>query len=274
MKSIVIEKPFCGPPKSANGGFVCGLLAAHIDGDSEITLLAPSPLGQRLDFVASEHGVELRKEETTLATGRRVRIDVPEIPIVDFSEAQDAVRRSPYDESSHPLPMCFVCGPARVDGDGLRIIPAPLPPCRDYRTASFAAPWVPYPNLAGEDGAVAGEFVWAALDCPSGFAGVGAQHLGMTGAETILLGRMTARIERRPLPGRPMHHCGMADRQRRPQTICKQCITELERQIPGGRPGNLASGGPTSNSGLMLTSTSLLRLNSVTNGPPSPITLA
>src|SRR5438128_1766437 len=99
MISVVIEKRFCGPPKSANGGYVCGLLAAHIDGDAEITLRAPPPLGQRLDLVAGEHGVELRKEETTLATGRRVRIDVPEIPIVNFSEAQDAVHRSSYNES-------------------------------------------------------------------------------------------------------------------------------------------------------------------------------
>jgi hypothetical protein len=201
MKSVVIEKRFCGPPKSANGGYVCGLLAASIEGDAEITLLAPPPLGQRLDLVAGEHGVELRQEGTTLATGRRVRIDVPGIPIVSFSEAQDAVRRSPYDQGRHPLPMCFVCGPARVHGDGLRIIPAPLPPRPDCKTGTLAAPWVPYADLASEDGAVAGEFIWAALDCPTGFAGVGAQHLGMTGAETILLGRMSARIERRPYPG-------------------------------------------------------------------------
>jgi hypothetical protein len=201
MKSIVIEKRFCGPPNSANGGYVCGLLAAHIDGNAEVTLLSPPPLGQRLDIVAGEHGVELRKEETTLAMGRRVSIDVPEIPVVNFSEAQDAVRRSPFDASRHPLPMCFVCGPGRVDGDGLLIIPRPLPPRPDSRIGSFAAPWVPYSNLAGEDGTVAGEFIWAALDCPTGFAGVGAEHLGMTGAETILLGRMRARIERRPHPG-------------------------------------------------------------------------
>jgi hypothetical protein len=60
---------------------------------------------------------------------------------------------------------------------------------------------VPHANLAGEDGAVAGEFVWAALDCPTGYAGLGARHLGMTGAETVLLGRMSARIDRRPCPG-------------------------------------------------------------------------
>jgi hypothetical protein len=200
MKSIVIEKRFCGPPNSGNGGYVCGLLAAHIDGDAEITLLAPPPLGQQLDIVAGEHVVELRKQETTVATGRRVRIDVPEIPVVNFSEARDAVRRSPYDQGRHPLPMCFVCGPARVYGDGLRIVPAPLPPLPDYKTGTVAAPWVPYANLA-KDGAVAAEFIWAALDCPTGYAAVGAQHLGMTGAETILLGRMSARIERSPCPG-------------------------------------------------------------------------
>ena len=201
MTSIVIEKRFCGPPKSANGGYVCGLLAGHMDGSAEITLLAPPPLGQRLDVVAGEHGVELRKDETTLATGRRVRVEVPEVPIVALLEAEDAVRRSRHDESRHPLPMCFVCGPGRVEGDGLRIIPGPLPSRPDYKTGTVAAPWVPYPNLANEDGAVAGEFIWAALDCPTGYAAVGARHLGMTGAETILLGRMRARIDSRPCPG-------------------------------------------------------------------------
>jgi hypothetical protein len=201
MKSVVIRKRFCGPPKSANGGYVCGLLANHIDGDAEITLLAPPPLDQWLDIVAGDHRVELKKEETTLATGRRIRIDVPEIPIVGFSQAQDAVRRSRHDPSRHPMPMCFVCGPARVDGDGLRIMPGPLQPCSECKTGTLAAPWVPYGDLANENGAVAGEFVWAALDCPTGYAAVGAQHLGMTGAEAILLGRMSARIETRPRPG-------------------------------------------------------------------------
>lgn len=201
MKSIVIEPRFCGPPRSANGGYACGLLAAHIEGDAEITLLAPPPLGQRLDIVVGEGGLELRKDETILARGRSVLIDVPQIPRVSLSDAQDAFRRSSYDESRHPLPTCFVCGPARVDGDGLRIIPRPLPPRPGDRAGTVVARWVPRPDLVGDDHAVAGEFIWAALDCPTGFAAVGAQHLGLTGAETILLGRMSARIERRPHPG-------------------------------------------------------------------------
>jgi len=118
MTSIVIDRRFCGPPKSANGGYVCGMLAGHIDGCAEITLLAPPPLGQRLDVVATEHGVDLRQDETTLARGRRVHVESPEVPVVPLSEAEDAVRRSRYDESRHPLPMCFVCGPERAGAMG------------------------------------------------------------------------------------------------------------------------------------------------------------
>jgi hypothetical protein len=44
------------------------------------------------------------------------------------------------------------------------------------------------------------------------------------------------------LPGRPMHHCRVADRERRPQAICRQRTRELGRRIFGGRPGNLDSG--------------------------------
>jgi hypothetical protein len=69
------------------------------------------------------------------------------------------------------------------------------------KVGALAAPWVPYADVAGGDGPVAREFIWAALDCPSGFAGLGARHLGMTGSERALLGRMSARIEKRPRPG-------------------------------------------------------------------------
>jgi len=200
MKPVTIEQRFCGPPKSANGGYVGGLLAAHIDGDAEITLRAPPPLGQQLEIVTGEHGVELRQGETMLATGRKVDIALPDIPTVDFAEAEDAARRSPRDQSHHPLPMCFGCGLARIDGDGLRINPGPLLPRAGRETGTLATPWVPHVNLTAADGTVPLEFVWAALDCPAGFAGADARHLGMTGTEPMLLGRMSARIARRPRP--------------------------------------------------------------------------
>jgi len=120
---------------SANGGYVCGLLAGHIDGSAEITLRLPPPLSQQLGIVASADGaVELRENDRILATGRAVPLHVPEIPVVTFSEAKDAVRRTPYDESNHNVPMCFVCGPARAHGDGLRVFAGP------WRRALMARP--------------------------------------------------------------------------------------------------------------------------------------
>jgi hypothetical protein len=117
-----------------------------------------------------------------------------------MEEAEDAVRRTPYDENTHKHPTCFVCGPARARGDGLRLIAGPLTEGSDNKTGIVAASWVTYANLARDDGYVAAEFVWAALDCPTGYAGLGARHLGMSGNETILLGRISARIDARPKP--------------------------------------------------------------------------
>lgn len=201
MESIIIDKRFCGPPNSGNGGYVCGLLAGHIDGSAEITLRAPPPLDRPLDIVSGANGgVELRENETLLATGRGLTLDVADIPAVTWAEAEDAARRSPF-AIDHLLPRCFVCGPARAHGDGLRIFPGPLSRHRNERPAALASPWIPHSNLAGDDGLVASEFVWAALDCPTGFASGSARHLGLNGNEAMLLGRMSARIDRRPWPG-------------------------------------------------------------------------
>src|SRR5262249_1894556 len=65
----------------------------------------------------------------------------------------------------------------------------------------LAASWTPDPTLAAADGLVATEFLWAALDCPTGYA---SNHDGESGnfeRTPILLGRMSARIEARPRPG-------------------------------------------------------------------------
>ena len=113
MQSIMVDKRFCGPPNSANGGYVCGLLAAYIDGSAEITLRAPPPLNRQLGIVAgADGGVELRDDEITVATGRAVCLADPEIPacLSDVPRTplpRDSVfsRRCP---ESHPCPRDFV----------------------------------------------------------------------------------------------------------------------------------------------------------------------
>jgi hypothetical protein len=201
MASLTIDKRFCGPPNSANGGYVCGLLAKAMGGSGEVTLRAPPPLDRRLDLVAAADGtVELREAQTLLALGRPNLPDIGEIPNASLAEAIAAAERTAYaDANTHPLPGCFVCGPERALGDGLRIFVGPVAPRNLQKADVVAAPWTASPDLAGEDGHVGCEFVWAALDCPSGFACQG-PRLGMSGKEPILLGRMAAHILQWPRP--------------------------------------------------------------------------
>ncbi|WP_345944110.1 hypothetical protein [Bradyrhizobium sp. NBAIM02] len=168
-----------------------------------MTLRAPPPLERSLDVLTgADGGIELRENGKLLATVRATDIDVPDVPRVSYEAAEEAAGRTPYEEQTHNLPTCFVCGPARGHGDGLRIFAGPLQAgAVPGKPVVFAASWVPHGSLSGADGHVAPEFVWAALDCPTGYCSVGARHLGLNGDETVLLGRMAARIERRPRPG-------------------------------------------------------------------------
>ena len=201
MASLTIDKRFCGPPNSANGGYVCGLLANAMGGSGEVTLRAPPPLNRRLDLIAAADGtVELREAQTVLAMGRPKRPDIGEIPSASLAEAITAAERTDFaDATTHPLPGCFVCGPERANGDGLRIFVGPVAGRSLHQADVVAAPWTASPDLAGEDGRIGCEFVWAALDCPSGFACHG-PRLGTSGQEPILLGRMAAHIKRWPKP--------------------------------------------------------------------------
>lgn len=200
MTEIIIDKRYCGPPNSANGGYVCGRLARHIPGGAEVTLRAPPPLDKPLDAVATEDGTwELRDGASVVATGRAVSVELARLETAGFEEACAAELLTPVKPHEHPLPTCFVCGPARAKGDGLRIFAGPLG--RHSQNAVLAASWTPDANLAAEDGLVASEFLWSALDCPTGYACNHNQESNGFDQAPLLLGRMSARIEARPRPG-------------------------------------------------------------------------
>jgi hypothetical protein len=195
MQSITIARRYCGPPNSANGGYACGLVANVFGGSGEVTLRAPPPLGRALELVrADDTSVEFRDGQRLLVVGRSARPHVREIPAASFLEAENAARRSSHsDQSRHPFPGCFVRGPARAVGDGLRVFVGPLPARPGREIAVLAASWVPASDSAGADGAVSGECIWAVLDCPSGFACLAARELGMTGGEPVLLAAWPAK---------------------------------------------------------------------------------
>jgi hypothetical protein len=192
---LEIARRFCGPPKSANGGYACGRLAAFINGAAEVTLRNPPPLDKTMQVVADDGGVALIDGDKLIGSARTctVSVDVPDAPT--FMEAHAAEQRTMAAEQ-HKLPTCFVCGPHRDPGDGLRIHVGPLHPDTQGWSGPLAATWIPKPDLADSSGRVRPEFVWAALDCPTGYAA------GFyDGSVYLLLGRQSVEIYRLPSAG-------------------------------------------------------------------------
>jgi hypothetical protein len=178
---VRIPARFNGPPGSANGGYTCGLVAAFVGGEAEVTLRVPPPLERELEVMATDGRIEVRDGQTLVAEGTPASVDVEVPAAVSAAEAEAAsTRYAGFDH--HAYPTCFTCGPKR--DDGLGIFAGPVA----GRDGLVAATWTPEEEPARE-------VVWAALDCPSGWAVDDFQREG------VLLGRMAARIDRLPAPG-------------------------------------------------------------------------
>jgi hypothetical protein len=164
VEQFTIAERFCGPPRSGNGGYVCGRVAAHQHGTVAVRLKAPPPLNTELRLETTTDEARLFRDATLIAEGRRSSLDLklPEAPTLE--QAQQATP-SFLGYKAHPFPGCFVCGTARKPHDGLRIFPGAVD-----GTATIAAPWTPDASLADESGMVKPEFLWSALDCTGGFA--------------------------------------------------------------------------------------------------------
>lgn len=191
-----LGRRFRGPPGIANGGFACGSIAALAGVTAEVTLRRPLPLDRPL-AVRRDDGAGLLVEDgdALLAQARpaAAEVELAAPAVVSLDEALAVAGRARYYQDP-VFPGCFVCGPARRSGDGLRVFPGPV-----AGRSLWAAPWTPDPSVAGADGMVRPEVVWAALDCPSGIAA--AEAAGLPADLSILLGRMTASLAARPRAG-------------------------------------------------------------------------
>jgi hypothetical protein len=134
--------------------------------------------------------VELHRGERVIAEGAPADPsgDVPSP--VSFAVAADAAAHYRW-ATGHPFPGCFVCGPDRDQGDGLRIFPGAV------GSGRVAGAWVPDASVCDASGHAVEEVVWAALDCPSWFGILEATP----DAGRALLGQLTARLIRRPQAG-------------------------------------------------------------------------
>lgn len=194
---VRIASRYNGPPSSANGGYACGLVAAGRSGPFEVRLQAPPPLDTDLELHERDDGVELRAGEVVVARGRPVDVGLtaPEAPA--YADVRAAAERFDVEAyaAAHYYPRCFVCGPHRDEGDGLRLFPAPL-----GGGELCAWPWTPSHQLADGDGAVAEPVLWGALDCPSILA---AWTLGLAHRPAVL-GSLTAQLHAPLTPGEPV----------------------------------------------------------------------
>lgn len=183
LATIRIERRFRGPPRSGNGGYVCGRLAEFIDGDCRVRLLRPPPLERDLDVLADGNTVSLCDGEQVIAQAQAQPLELTLPTPVSLEEARALSPRFRGFEA-HAFHSCFVCGPEREAGDGLRIFPGATDD-----GSRVASPWRPDPGLAGADGCVRPRYVWAALDCPSGWAYL---H---PGGRVAVLGQFAVHIE-------------------------------------------------------------------------------
>ncbi|HEX9472859.1 MAG TPA: hypothetical protein VF931_01625 [Steroidobacteraceae bacterium] len=195
MQLLTIAPRFCGPPGTANGGYASGLLAQHARQTVRVRLVRPIPLGTPLQVAVRDGGrLELLHDDSLIASAEpaELTLEVPRPP--EYLAALEASRHY-TGFNDHAFPGCFVCGPERARGDGLRIFAGPWTPEAGGDTAGaaaqrVAAPWVPNLALGLDDGKVRPEFMWAALDCPGYFA-ARADRVAM------LLGEFTAHVDRR-----------------------------------------------------------------------------
>lgn len=164
MPSFIIPQRFCGPPDSGNGGYTCGLLARELGGVVECTLRAPVPLHVPLQFERRETGGVLQHQKKVIVEGLAAAIDVAPPAPVSFEAASDRMSASAALDPCHPFPTCFVCGPQRQAGDGLRVFPAP------FNGHLHVAAWVPAHEFGDSEHLLEPEFLWSAMDCPTGFA--------------------------------------------------------------------------------------------------------
>ena len=185
MSSLTIAARFCGPPASANGGYFAGSVAVLAARTVTVRLRRPPPLDTPLAVsTAADGGLVVRDARELIGEAQpaSLELEVPRPP--HYLEAVEASRRY-AGFRYHRFPSCFVCGTARVRGDGMRIFAGPIPELH-----LVAAPWVPDASLDQGDGKVRPEFMSAALDCPGYYAV--APDDGM-----LLLAEFTAHIDRR-----------------------------------------------------------------------------
>jgi hypothetical protein len=174
---ITLPRHYRGPLTSANGGYACGRLADFVDArEVEVTLRLPPPLDRPLAVERDGDDARLFDGDALVAQARPAAVEL-DAPVPVSVEVAEASRERHVRGWSPEFSECFVCG---VRDDGLEIRVGPV---------AGREPLLASPIALTE---TRSEIVWAAIDCPGAYA------VGAEGRGDIVLGRMTARVDRVP----------------------------------------------------------------------------
>jgi hypothetical protein len=173
--------------------------------------------------VDSEGGTEVRDGDRLVAQARTVDADLARDlrDPVSLAQAEHASESYIFASGGHPFPTCFVCGPQREPGDGLRIFPGPIGDL-------VACAWTPHESLADADGAVRPEYLWSALDCPTFFGAIAAGYAEPT---ATVLGRITAQVWQRPAVGEPLVVQAWGESGQGRRSVAKSAVFTPEGQV-------------------------------------------
>lgn len=181
MTTLTIGNRFNGPPNSGNGGWTAGALASFVGGPAVVTLRKPPPLETELTVTSKDSIVSVYAPDGSLvADAAPATVALEPIGALPFDDAV-AISAGYPGFASHPFPGCFVCGPAREPGDGLRLFTGRV---ADGLTAT---PWTVPADVSAP-------MTWASLDCPGGWS-VGLE------ARPYVLGRIAGHVAAVPEPG-------------------------------------------------------------------------
>jgi len=223
MEQTIIPAQFNGPERSGNGGYVCGMIADRLSGDSGVrtsSLRTPPPLDLPLTWEAGEDSVSLiEPPSTVVGTAVPGEFTADVLPCPTPEQAENGLAAYPGFHN-HPFDRCFTCGTKREPGDGLRLFTGPI------GDSKVAAPWTAHENFGGPDGRINVPVMWAALDCPGGWAADFAK-------QPMVLGRMTSEVLRRPLVGEPCLSVGGLQRTEGRKFFTNTALYTVEGELLG-----------------------------------------
>lgn len=196
MSEIHVPRQFRGPPISANGGYISGLLAKAVGGRGQAMLRALIPLDADLALQPGDDGAVtlLGLEGQPIGSARpALATELPEPPTPPSIEAARAAQEGSV-FAKRPLHRgCFSCCVEREDGEGLGVHVGQVEGAPEGQCAGL---WTPHANFADADGTVPDEITWAALDCPGSMC----WHI-KTNGHAGLLGSMVGEVLERPRAG-------------------------------------------------------------------------